>query len=284
MACNTSLMNSWHTFSPNGRWMVFSSKSRSPYTQLFITHLDENGADTPPLLIPNSTADNRAANIPEFVAIKTTDLLDIKITGMEYQRATNHAIELYYDGKLTDAVALLKETLASSPDDKRIRADILDQLGEAYFVNGSFDEAIGYFEEAARIYPECTAAFISHGQLSEKLGRLGEAVGFYTKALDIDPKNTNALFYLAAIRRTSTDPALRNIHESIALLTTACKIASYKDPGLMTALAQSYAAAGDDTSALKKASFALELAQRQGVPGLVATNEQLIEKLSAGKR
>ena len=29
MKCNTPLMNSWHSFSPNGRWLVFSSKSRS---------------------------------------------------------------------------------------------------------------------------------------------------------------------------------------------------------------------------------------------------------------
>ncbi len=47
MKCNTSLMNSWHTFSPNGRWMAFSSKSRTPYTQMYLTHIDENGNDTP---------------------------------------------------------------------------------------------------------------------------------------------------------------------------------------------------------------------------------------------
>lgn len=34
MRCNTSNMNSWHSFSPNGRWMVFSSKERGAYTQL----------------------------------------------------------------------------------------------------------------------------------------------------------------------------------------------------------------------------------------------------------
>ena len=38
MRCNTKRMNSWHSFSPNGRWMVFSSKARSPYTQLYLTH------------------------------------------------------------------------------------------------------------------------------------------------------------------------------------------------------------------------------------------------------
>ena len=69
MQANTSLMNSWHSFSPNGRWLVFSSKSRSPYTQMFLTHLDEEGRDSPAILIENATAANRAVNIPEFVNI-----------------------------------------------------------------------------------------------------------------------------------------------------------------------------------------------------------------------
>jgi len=44
-------MNSWHSFSPNGRWLVFSSKSRSPYTQMFLTHIDAEGRDSPAILI-----------------------------------------------------------------------------------------------------------------------------------------------------------------------------------------------------------------------------------------
>jgi hypothetical protein len=65
LKCNTSLMNSWHSFSPNGRWLAFSSKSWS-YAQVFLTHIDEDGNDSPPILIENSTAANRAVNIPEF--------------------------------------------------------------------------------------------------------------------------------------------------------------------------------------------------------------------------
>lgn len=70
MRCNTSRMNSWHSWSPNSRWLVFSSKEFSPYTQLFITHIDENGNDSPPVLLQGFTASDRAANIPEFVNIK----------------------------------------------------------------------------------------------------------------------------------------------------------------------------------------------------------------------
>jgi hypothetical protein len=67
LRCNTSRMNSWHSFSPNGKWLVFASKAYSDYTQLCLTHIDENGYSTPAVLMANLTAKNRAANIPEFV-------------------------------------------------------------------------------------------------------------------------------------------------------------------------------------------------------------------------
>lgn len=67
LGCNTSRMNSWHSFSPNGKWLVFASKAWSDYTQLCLTHIDENGCSTPPVLLEHFTEPNRAANIPEFV-------------------------------------------------------------------------------------------------------------------------------------------------------------------------------------------------------------------------
>jgi hypothetical protein len=79
MHCNTRLMNSWHSFSPNGRWMVFSSKARSPYTQMYLTHIDANGNDSPAILIDNTTASNRAVNIPEFVNIDPDGIEDIEV-------------------------------------------------------------------------------------------------------------------------------------------------------------------------------------------------------------
>ena len=47
MRSNQTVMNSWHSFSPNGRWLVFSSKSPSLYTQMYLTHIDEKGNDSP---------------------------------------------------------------------------------------------------------------------------------------------------------------------------------------------------------------------------------------------
>jgi hypothetical protein len=79
MRANTPLMNSWHSFSPNGHWLVFSSKARSAYTQMYLTHLDANGNDSPAILIDNSTAANRAVNIPEFVNIDPDGIEDIQV-------------------------------------------------------------------------------------------------------------------------------------------------------------------------------------------------------------
>jgi Tol biopolymer transport system component len=79
MRANTRLMNSWHSFSPNGRWLVFSSKARSPYTQMYLTHIDANGNDSPAILIDNTTAANRAVNIPEFVNIGGDGIEEIEV-------------------------------------------------------------------------------------------------------------------------------------------------------------------------------------------------------------
>jgi hypothetical protein len=86
MHANTRLMNSWHSFSPNGRWMVFSSKARSPYTQMYLTHIDADGNDSPAILIDNATAANRAVNIPEFVNIDPEGIQDIQVHVVDAQK------------------------------------------------------------------------------------------------------------------------------------------------------------------------------------------------------
>jgi len=69
LRCNTQRMNSWHSWSPNGKWLVFASKAFSDYTQLCLTHIDEHGYSTPALRLDHLSAADRAANIPEFVNV-----------------------------------------------------------------------------------------------------------------------------------------------------------------------------------------------------------------------
>jgi len=79
MRCNRTLFNSWHSFSPNGKWMLFSSKVNSPYTEIYLTHIDENGMDSPPVYLSRFSSDEYAANLPEFVNLKPGAIKRIRV-------------------------------------------------------------------------------------------------------------------------------------------------------------------------------------------------------------
>lgn len=70
---NLYSMNSWHAWSPNGKWLVFASKGLSVYTDMFLTHIDENGKDAIPVLVEKARASSRVINYPEFVNLKPGD-------------------------------------------------------------------------------------------------------------------------------------------------------------------------------------------------------------------
>ena len=79
MNCNRMLFNSWHSWSPNGKWLLFSSKVNSSFTEIFLTHIDDNGHDSPPVLLSRFSDSEYAANVPEFVNIKPEAIDKIRI-------------------------------------------------------------------------------------------------------------------------------------------------------------------------------------------------------------
>ncbi len=90
LRANTKRMNSWHSFSPNGKWLVFSGKPDGPYTRLYLTHIDEQGESTPPVVLDRLTSPDRAANIPEFVNVAPSAIRQIRerfIDDVSYARA-----------------------------------------------------------------------------------------------------------------------------------------------------------------------------------------------------
>ena len=144
MTCNTALMNSWHSWSPNGRWLVFSSKSRGPYTKMFLTHIDENGNDTPPILIENATAANRAVNIPEFVNMDPSGIYHIDTPAVDFYKQYDVAADLAKKGQYAAAIPEWRKALAMQPDDPRAH----NGFGETLAKSGHRDEALTQFHAA----------------------------------------------------------------------------------------------------------------------------------------
>jgi len=182
MRCNTPLMNSWHSFSPNGRWMVFSSKSRSPYTQMFLTHLDENGNDSPAILIENSTAANRAVNLPEFVNIAPDGLRSIEVPAVESYRLADNAMALQQKGQYQASIAEWKKALKINPADASAR----NSLGMALVETGRVDEAITEFRRAIELKPSFIQAHCGLGSALAMRGDTAEAIAVLRGAMEID--------------------------------------------------------------------------------------------------
>ena len=149
MRCNTALMNSWHSFSPNGRWLVFSSKSRSPYTQMFLTHIDAEGNDSPPILIDNATAANRAVNIPEFVNVPPDGMMKIDVPAAESYRLFDIASDLTAEGYLEPAIAAWKKVLELDPRNAKAH----NNLGLALMWQGNLVEGTAQLQRAREVDP-----------------------------------------------------------------------------------------------------------------------------------
>ncbi len=145
MRCNTRLMNSWHSFSPNGRWMVFSSKARSPYTQMYLTHIDEAGRDSPAILIENTTAANRAVNLPEFVSVAPDQFQTLGGPAMDFYRLYDRAMYFQKQARFTEAAEAWRKVLDVKPDDEMS----LNQLGIALLKTGRAAEAKQAMAQAA---------------------------------------------------------------------------------------------------------------------------------------
>ena len=73
MEINSNDVESYHSWSSNGRWVVFSSRRYDGnFTRPFIAHIDKNGRGTKPFELPSADPDYhrqfmRSYNIPEFM-------------------------------------------------------------------------------------------------------------------------------------------------------------------------------------------------------------------------
>jgi tetratricopeptide (TPR) repeat protein len=185
MRCNTPLMNSWHSFSPNGRWLAFTSKQRSPYTQLYLTHIDEEGNDSPAILVENATAANRAVNIPEFVNIGVDEWLKIDAPATEFYRLSDNGLEYYRRGEYEKSIEEWKKALALDPND----AAAVSNLGAALNGAGRLEEAAAQFRRAFEIDPENARAHSNMGIALARAKKYGEAAKYFERAIELRPSD-----------------------------------------------------------------------------------------------
>lgn len=181
---NTALMNSWHSWSSNSRWLVFSSKVNTPYTQLFLTHIDEDGNDSPPVLLERFTSSDRAANIPEFVRIPSDGITEIKEQFLDPYSYLRAGMVNENTGDHKGAERIYRRGLEVAPKD----ADLHNALGWTLFQEGRSIEAVEEYERSIEINPSSAKAHNNLALALVDLGRLNDALGHFRQSVAIDPK------------------------------------------------------------------------------------------------
>ncbi len=288
MRANTSRMNSWHSFSPNGRWLVFSSKARSPYTQMYLTHVDKHGRDSPPILVENATAANRAVNIPEFVNVPPGGLLKIDVPAVEMYRLFDQAWDLTEKGKHEAAIAGWRKVLELSASEPKAHMN----LGVSLARTGKLDEAIEHQHKALELDPEYPEAHMNLGVALAAMGRWEDAIRHCRMALELDPEYAEAHSNLGAAlaakgqfeeaiahyrKALAVNPSHAEVHSNLGVaLARTGKLeeavphfqkAAEMNPGspdVHSNLAVAYAQAGRFEEALEAARRALALAVETG--------------------
>ena len=227
LRANTPRMNSWHSWSSNGHWLVFSSKANTAYTQLFLTHIDEKGESTPPVLLERFTGSDRAANIPEFVPLPAEAIAQIKEQFLDaysflragmanertgdypgavrsYQRGLDVApgnvellnalgFALFQQGKSKEAVVALEKAVAVDP--KHWKAH--NNLALAAVDSGELEVAEAHYRESLAIKAQ-PAIYNDLGFVLEREGLPDEAAEMYRKAIRLDPQSAPAHYNLGS--------------------------------------------------------------------------------------
>jgi tetratricopeptide (TPR) repeat protein len=237
MNCNTNNMNSWHAWSPNSRWLVFSSKCKGPYTQLFITHIDKNGNDSPPVFLENMAYDKKAVNIPEFIGgsgnnlKKITDnfsqntmyfnrLAGLNISDKEYKKAIDNlnkaltADSLFFDAirnKIVLNIILGQYKSKEDLHDKMVAARLIEQKIQKnpddellYIQRGELrlltDDFEGALKDGFYIIKDNPKNFSGYDLITvayKKMGKWSNTIPYYEKMLKMQPDNIKVTYTLA---------------------------------------------------------------------------------------
>jgi tetratricopeptide (TPR) repeat protein len=246
---NLPVMNSWHTFSPNGKWLAFSSKSPSFYTQLYLTHIDDQGHASPPVVVENATASNRAANIPEFVNIGPDGLDHIETPAIDVYREFDRAQQLQDErlyaaaipawriaaakhptdarphnymgvalaatGKTSEAIDEYIKSLELNPDSSRTH----NNLGSALAEQGRFDEAMVQIRKAIELNPDGSVEHINLGHLLDATGHPQEAIEELKKGIELAPRNSDGhnLYGVILAREGKLNEAIGQLQQAVEL-------------------------------------------------------------------
>ena len=241
-------MNSWHTWSADSRWLVFSSKADSDYTQLYLTRINEQGEASPPVWLEHMVAPGRAANIPEFVAVAADAIVKVREQFLDDYSFTRAGNEFFRAGDADHAIQKYRIALSMNPDNAMAHQRLGFLL---YRVKRQQQEAMDHSRTAARLEPrnpfaqfDLGAALFEHGDPTNALAHLAEAARLLPNGYDENYNSVEMHFILA-----QTQSRLALYDQCIPSVETVLRVApEHPRANYMMAMARAWI--GETRSAL----------------------------------
>ena len=160
---------------------------------------------------------------------------------------TNLGVAYYYLGRPDEAAAMLRRTLEIRPD-----ATAYSDLGAITFFTGRYAESVRAFEKATQLEPQAywmwgnlgDAYRWTPGEKDRARATYARAIGLAERELEVNPRDTRALGYLALYEAKSgaVEKARQSIGQALAIAP--------KDVDLLSNAVEVYAVAGERQKAL----------------------------------
>ena len=131
------------------------------------------------------------------------------------------------------------------------------QLGMLYNTMKQYDKSLAAYDDVLSQRPDDVAALRGRGDTLLNVGRRGDAIAAYEKAIALKPHNAGILNNYAWVLATAPEDKLRDGHKALAMAIDACKQTDYKEDYILSTLAAAYAEIGDFKSARKYAAQAV---------------------------
>ncbi len=251
MNCNLPSMNSWHSWSPNSKWLVFSSKYRGLYTQLYLTHIDENGNDSPPVLLENLVFEKRAANIPEFYP---GDAKKFKAIKDEFSNTAPYFVQLSADNMVNGYYKRAWDNLEHAI---RIDSNYLEAYVQRILLNATLQQnnsiidrkdkqkALQLVDQLLAKHPNQSSLLLIRATLLSGIGKTNEALEITYKIRSIEPNNYKNLELMASLYRRK-----KQFGETISIYKKMAQLVPHNINRINLYIAEAYEAMGKYNEAL----------------------------------
>jgi len=169
-------------------------------------------------------------------------------------------------GQTNEALGEFDQALKYRPRDPVIRLN----HGSLLLRLGRGAEAMTEFTEAARLAPADPRPLCQLGKAALRQGRHAEAAAWFQRALGLDPGDLASLVFLARLRATDSDAALRDGAAALRLAVRAYDLTGGGQPAVLEVLAVALAETGRFGEAQVMMSKAADQANAVGDTGAAA--------------